>query len=153
MPDIRESILVRIKDILEIMAPERTLRNTDEITSRGGLAAILFDGDEGIDEDSEVPKSAMGDPRVLQDYMIMSPAIELIKGSETEDIGTDLNLYRKQLLPLIINDAALVSLVGRNGQIRYMGCSIETQAGENRSGTITFDFRIRYVLRVSDLTE
>jgi hypothetical protein len=150
--DIRESILVRIKDILETMVPLRTLRNTDEVSSgRGGDYAILFDGDETIDEENDTTRSSLGDPRILQDLLIMSPSIELIVGAETDDIGSELNDRRRRLLPLILSDSQLVSLVGRNGQIRYMGCSVETQAGENREGTITFDFRFKYLLRVADL--
>jgi len=152
MIDTRESILVRIKDIISTIAsPDRTLRNTDEVSGRGGTYAILFDGDEAIDEENDTTRSSLGDPSVVQDFMVMSPAVELITGAETEDIGSELNTLRRQLLPLILLDAELVSLVGSNGQIRYMGCSVETQAGDNREGTITFDFRFKYVLRVADL--
>ncbi len=149
MADIREEILVRLLAILGT-GVERTRRNSDDLSSKTGNAAVLHDGDESI-TDLPIQRNSRGDPRVLKDFVHMMPGITIIVGSSTEEVGTALNALRQFFLPAIINDATLISLVGPNGEIRYTGLTMETQAGENREGRMTLDFRFQYVLNVNTL--
>lgn len=148
--DKRELILVRLLAIMALTSADRTFRNEDDISARQDVTTILFDGDENITE-NPIPRSGRGDPRVSTDFMILSPSIEILINASTAAIGTILNGYRKQIIPNLINDSELISLVGPNGTIRYIGCTSETQAGENRAGRMTLRFDLVYVFKVSEL--
>lgn len=149
MADIREQILVRLLAILTA-GVDRVRRNSDDLSSKTGSAAVLFDGDE-TSTDLPIQRNSRGDPRVLKDFMHMTPTIAIVVAASTPEVGTALNGFRSTFLPAIINDATLISLVGPNGEIRYTGLTMETQAGENREGRLTLDFRFQYVLNINQL--
>lgn len=149
--DTRELILVRLRAIIETLAPNKAHRNDDGVTGRTGPHIILFDGGESKSDDISLPKNARGDPRILKDYMMLTPSITVILGSPTEQVGADLSGFRVLLIPTIINDSQLIALVGSSGELRYLGCVVETQIGEQREGRITLNFGIMYPFNVSDL--
>jgi hypothetical protein len=151
MADTREQILTQIVAILTTISGDRTGRNDDDLTGKPAVATVLFDGGETI-TDNPVARSPRGIPAVPKDFMHMTPEIMVILQAPTTTIGTLLNQYRVQLLPLILGDTTLASLVGANGEIRYTGCTVETQGGEAREGRMSLDFRFTYMLNVPALS-
>lgn len=149
MADTREAILVRLLAIIGGFV-SRTRRNSDDLSAKTGSAGVLSDGDETI-TDIPLRKNNRGDPRIIKDFLQMTPNITIIVGASTENIGTELNGLRAQMLPAIVNDSELISLVGPNGEIRYTGMTLETQAGESREGRLTLDMRLTYVLDINKL--
>lgn len=148
--DVRESILVRLLYLAESQAPGRADRNVGD-TSGIALSFVLLDGDEAEREDNSTPKNSRSDPRILRGFMVMNPTFIAILGAPSTDIGTLLNDVRRQVVPLVINDPELMLYVGANGEIRYTGCSLDTDTGEKREGRLLLNFRLIYPLNINDL--
>lgn len=148
--DRRENILARMRDLAETKAPGRADRNVGD-TSGLALSFVLLDGDETLREDNSTPRNSRGDPRILRDYMVMTPTFLAIIGAPSTDIGTLLNAVRQEIVPLIINDPELIFYVGPDGEIRYTGCSLDTDTGEKREGRLGINFRLIYPFSVDEL--
>lgn len=152
MADIREAILQRIQTIMESIAPGRVFRNIDDISGRSGLSIALHDGDEAVSDDFSLPVNSRGDPRIVKDYMSMTPSVLLILGGTSATVGSDMNANRALIIPLVIGDNTLAGYVGSNGKLRYTGASFDVQAGERREARMTLDFRFTYPIDVLHLT-
>lgn len=151
MADTREQILLQLVAIANSVAPTEATRNVDDMTASSQLAITILDGDEAPGDNFTPIRSSRGDPRVLLELMSMTPSVLLTLGAPTDRIGSDLNEVRRQLLPLVISDPTLMSLVTANGEIRYTGLAMETNPGEQREGRMTLDFKITYPLFISEL--
>jgi hypothetical protein len=149
--DVRENILVRLLSLADSQAPGRADRNVGS-TSGLDLSFIVLDGDEVTREDNSTPRNSRGDPRIMQDFTVMTPTFLAILGAPSTDIGTLLNAVRAQVVPLVINDPELISYVGPGGELRYSGCSLNTDTVEKREGRLELNFRITYPLSINDLS-
>jgi len=147
----RESILARLLTLVDTLAPGRADRNVGD-TSGLALSFVMLDGDESLREDNSTPRNSRGDPRILRDYMVMTPTLIAILGAPSTDIGTLLNSVREQVVPLVINDPLLIGFVGSDGELRYTGCALDTDTGEKREGRMLLNFRITYPLTISSTT-
>lgn len=152
----REDILARINVVIDnidgTLGLTQAGRNQDDLSGRSRPAVILHDGDENLRENNNTPKNMRGSgPGILVDFMDMRPRLELLINEKTIDVGTKLNEYRDKILPAIVMDTTLANLVGQNGEIRYLGLSTETSAGEKREGRITLNFSLLYTLDIAAL--
>lgn len=155
MADRREPILAQLLVIMQAITPGtgRCGRNLDDMSAAAAPGSVVLDGDETIRESESAtpPRSSRGDPRILTDYIVMTPSIQVVVSASSADVGTVLNSLRAQIIPAVINDSVLRTLVTSNGELRYTGLTMETQAGERREGRMTVDFRLVYPFNVSDL--
>jgi hypothetical protein len=150
--DRRELILARLLAIaVDIVGVDRAVRNTNEITGKTAPAIVINDGDEHVHEDSNAPRNALGNPAVMREFVQMEPSIQFLVGLPMKDVGTTINQYRAQIVPTIVQDSQLASAVSGDGEIRYTGCTMETQHGEKREGRMLLHFMFIYPLSVTEL--
>lgn len=156
MPDKREQILVRCRQVIEAVPGLASSggqvrgvgRNRDDITGKARPAIIVHDGGEEVVEMSSMPR------RSGVQLVKMQPQFVILIGSETEQIGTLANQFRAALINAIFTDDTLIGLAGGpfgNGDIRYEGCELETQAGTTREARLTVNISFTYAFRTSDL--
>lgn len=159
MADVREAILARIRALLPGipgLATGGVGRNRGDISPSARPAIILHDG-------SEEKVDLRGNPRggVLQ-LVKLNPQLEILVGAGHEDVGTLINGFRALLLSAVLNDATILSYIGRNplnpadtrfgsGDIAIESCELETQAGETREGRMAVNLAITYALVLADL--
>lgn len=154
--DVREQILARIRVIIGgIPGVAAAARNRIEISGTSRPAMVLHDGEE---EAFEVESPAIP-PRGSQlDFFHLQPRIQILAGAPTESVGPLLSGLRLLLIPAILNDATLLTLVGGpagirgQGQMRYLAATVETVSGQTNEATMELTFRFDYVFRLSDLT-
>ena len=149
MTDRRETILVQLLDIARtIPGIVAAFRNMDEISDSQRPCILILDADEAADD---------GDPSGLSRRphaprrVGMTPELYIMLGAKPEHIGTQLNVFRAEILKAVLTDAALVSLVGSNGDIRYEGCATALARGRMMEGEMGLSFTFKYVLRPDEL--
>lgn len=155
MADTRELILDRLYRILVELAPTgRALRNSENITSRTGLAFILLDGSEVVDENVRPIATARGQISQPLTHIIMSPDIIVLYTDKWETLGTQLNLWRSTLVKRIMApiDPELAEILGTNGSIRYVGCTVNApQSGERTEGRLELHLSFGYPFNASTI--
>lgn len=152
MRDIREQILSRVLDINTTIAPpNRSFRNRSEITGRVGVGIILNDGDEAQRQDAIGTKNVRGRIGAQILFMEMTPSVQVLIPASSENLGASSNSYRARLLAAYFGDTELQTIVGPNGQMEYLGCTFEDEAGENQQGRLTLNLSITYPFRIADL--
>lgn len=152
--DVREQILSRIRAVLGTVAgAQLAARNRIPVSGASRPALVLQDGSE---EECETENPG---PRGSQkSLMRLSPRVMILAGAPAESIGATLSTLRAALLPAILKDSQLLSLVGGpagirgQGQMRYSGCAVELQTGETQEAVMQLDFTFEYVLSLEDLT-
>ena len=75
----------------------------------------------------------------------------ILLGATPATVGSTLNGLRAQLVKSVLTDAALASLVGPNGRVRYAGCSTQLGHGRSMEGFMAVHFAFSYVLRPEQL--
>ena len=149
MTDKREAILMRIVEIAK-MVPGivAVFRNTDEISEKQRPCILILDADEAADDAD--PSGLSRHPNAPR-RVGMTPEVYVMLGAKPEHIGTELNLFRAAILKAVLTDAALASLVGSNGDIRYEGCATALARGRMMEGEMGLSFTFTYVLRPDEL--
>lgn len=149
MADTRELILDRLYRILiEIAVDEkRVRRNDDTITSRLGGVWVLLDGSEVVDDTVRQLFPSRGQISQPLTFIRMTPQLIVLVSSRWEDLGTQLNLYRSTLIKRIMAplDSELSDILGTNGIVRYVGCTVNTpQSGERTEGRLEVNIDFTY---------
>lgn len=140
MSDKREEILARLLEILEGIKDFTTVaRNLDEMPETGRPCAILMDGDETRSDTSE----GIGMQVLIMDMM---PVISIGVSSSPENVGTEANALRCKVVPAILRDAELETLIGRKGRIRFEGVSGKLSHGSLMASDLQLNFSICYTL-------
>lgn len=149
MTDKREAILMRIVEIAK-MVPGivGVFRNTDEISDRQRPCILILDADEAADDGD--PSGLSRRPNALR-RVGMTPELYVMLGAKPEQIGAELNGFRAAIMKAVLTDAALASLVGTNGDIRYEGCATALARGRMMEGEMGLSFTFSYVLRPDEL--
>jgi hypothetical protein len=151
LADVREDILVRLHEILATIPNIRVAqRNNPDLTEDQLPAAILFDGDEDTDDQSDQSMRPPNRPTMVS----MMPAIVLAQ--QSNEAGSDLTTLRRELLKRVLTDTALNETIvktGRNGNgaIRYLGCQTDFGEGRSLTGGLLARFMFRYVLKPDEL--
>jgi len=142
---------VRLHEILATIPNIRVAqRNNPDLTEDQLPAAILFDGDEDTDDQSDQSMRPPNRPTMVS----MSPAIVLAQ--QSNEAGSDLTTLRRELLKRVLTDTALNETIvktGRNGNgaIRYLGCTTDLGFGRSLTGSLSARFMFRYVLKPDEL--
>jgi hypothetical protein len=145
----REEILTRLFVIAQAIANDVTNEIEAAFRNRGLLdqdkrpCIALMDGDE---ENSLSPVQT-GRVRMSPSIMRMTPQVYIIlknKKPKNDNIGTELNTLRGVVIRAIATDADLLTLIGGNGTIQYLGCETDLKSGELAEGQMRLDFELRY---------
>ncbi len=104
-------------------------------------ALIILDGEEQADDrDPDIrPASA---PRRIK----MRAVIEILLGTLPEDVGTQLNSFRRLVLNAIFTDVTLLGLTLNGRSIRYLGCNTGFDMGRQLEGTMWVHVEFTYFL-------
>ena len=147
MTDKREAILVRLLAIYRTVDGIATVaRNKQVAEDWKWPALLLLDGDEEAEEALGRGRPPTGLARVT-----MTPETYLILGELPENVGTELNRYRARIVKAVLTDAELLTIVGKNGEIAYLGCATTLTLARNIIGDLGLNFAITYVLNQADL--
>lgn len=143
MADKREDILARLKAVFAaIPGIDYVGRNEDAADDDRRPAIFMFDADEMAD-DNDPPARAPMSPRRIA----MTPEVYVIVGGKPEDVGTVVNGFRAAVIKAVLSDAALNTLVGTNGHIRYEGAVTALGKGRQMIAECTLAFTFNYLLR------
>jgi hypothetical protein len=147
--DRREEALARLHEIIDgIEGIRKGYRNLDDIAGIARPCSRMFDGAEGLNENAASPGEHRGGGGHV---LTMRPPIGIALSGTPETIGTELNKMRVKFIKAITTDAALLSICGRNGRIRYEGLTSEIAAGRAVEGESFLLFAISYPLIPSEL--
>lgn len=161
--DRRERILTRMEELLQGVCTQLGgwiyARNRGELPDEMRPALILLDADEAVGLPVQL-NQARGQLRTPPMIMEMRPQLfAVLKDREPKNllVGTDLLTARRLILPLLLpsllTDDTLKSLVGSNGFIRYEGLLTDLATGRSMRGECQFNFVFGYVLRLDELTQ
>lgn len=153
--DRREQILVRL---VELMA-ENYVQAATVVRNRGLLAAdvrpavAIMDGDEiSRVTGDQLGRGIGGRPGIVPHIVTMSPEIFVVPKPvkpSNEGVGTLVNDFRMAIGNAIANDPVLISIVGPNGSIAYLGMVTDLKSGSACDGQSKLNFSFTYPL---DLT-
>ena len=147
MSDIREEILDRLLIILGAVSDVSAVgRNDDSLSERQGTTISLFDAGETTED-----LIGSGKPPQSIFRMTMEPEIIVTLGTTPEAVGQELNNLRARVLNAILTDADLYNLVGKNGEVRYLGCDTDLRRGRDLKGEMQLGFSITYVVNPATL--
>lgn len=143
MTDKRETLLVRLLAIAgERNGVRYTARNELDVSEEHLPAIVLYDADE---TPAEVEQTRIRDGRAAQ-VMVMSPQYCIFAIKDSTQIGTDINALLADLRDAVRTDAALRSLCGTNGNVRYAGCQTDLAPGRDMIGRSVVHIAITYIL-------
>lgn len=154
MTDIRESILVRLEDVLGGIAGITSVyRDRAEMPIEKLPAAILLDGSEFVAQEIPPHKFVKMPPALFtlvpQIFIVLKPRDDMtnttLDGADAP-VGPELSDYRNKVIAAVVNDPTLLSLVGSNGQITYRGSDTDMQSGSSMVGQIQLHFHFNYTL-------
>ena len=148
MTDKREDILVRLLAIYRTVDGVAKVARNEQAADDWNFPALLL-----LDADEEGEEAALGRGRPANApiRVTMTPETYLILGKLPEDVGTELNRYRARIVKAVLTDAELLTIVGTNGQIAYLGCASSLSRGREIIGDIGLNFEITYILNPADL--
>jgi hypothetical protein len=118
--------------------------------------AIVLDGIERKILGSEaLGRTTPGSRRVSPSIMGLNPQIFFVlrpvPQREADTLGPLLSDWRAKLLKAILADQQLLSLVGPNGDIEYLGSETDMQTGRSMEGQLQINVQFRYVFNPADL--
>lgn len=146
MSDKREEILSRIYTLLKTIQNVTVARDLDEMPEESRPCIVLLSGNETRSDSSE--------GRGLQVLMMaMAPMIAIGVSSTPDGVGPAANAIRAKILPAILGDAQLVTLMGKEakGRIFYNGCGDKLSHGNLMASDLQLNFEIYYTLNPADL--
>jgi hypothetical protein len=150
MADVREDTLARLLAVVAAIPNLRSsYRNNVEITEDEFPCGVVLDGDEETDDASDASMRLSTKPFIAR----MSPQIIIVdKGDLT---GSDLDVFRRELIKRVLTDTELNEIVGAgrqgNGAIRYLGCITDVGWLRTMRVAVLTNFQFKYAQRVLDL--
>jgi len=147
MIDRREQLLARMVAICASLNPTTSGRNILAVDDIKRPALIVLDGDEQASGSDPItrPNNA---PRRLMLESIVHVLVDDVPG----EVGTTLNIWRRQLISAIESDATLRSLTQADGTVRYVGLDVGMMPARNAAGAMYLKFQLTYWLRINELT-
>lgn len=152
MSDKREQIIVRL---LELMAEEyiqaaTVVRNRGLLKQDDRPAIAILDGDERARLTGDGQGTGVrGRVGMSVQLMTMTPQVFVIPKSakpNNEGIGTLVNEFRDIIVRVVAQDSVLLSILGSNGSVAYMGMETDLKSGSHLDGQARLDFAFTYVL-------
>lgn len=130
-------------------------RNRGNLKGEKLPAAVFLDGGERIHPDtSTYGKAKPGMPHTLMTLtpqVFIEPEPDKVIGNPT--VTAAMVAFRRQVLKLFLHDDELLSLLGDDGQIEYLGNDSDMQTGAPMKGELQFDFAITYVFDPDDFVD
>lgn len=154
--DRRELILARVEAILKgvdlgLGSGWRNRGNFSSLSSDNFPLGVVLDGDEEI----VTPSRNKSNPEMPFALFVLLPEIHIAfdptKTIENADIGPLMSLWRGKLIYAFVNDTALLSLLGDDGDIEYQRMQSDMRAGAPMLGAMKFDFAFTYLLDPDEL--
>ncbi len=147
MSDKREDILVRLMAIYRTVDGVAKVVRNEQVADDGNFPTLLLlDADEEAEDTTGRGRPPTGLVRVT-----MTPETYLILGDLPENVASELNRYRARIVKAVLSDAELLTIVGKNGEIAYLGCATSLTRGREIIGDIGLNFAITYKLNQADL--
>lgn len=152
MTDRRELILARLAAILETVPTVKVVvRNRGELPEDKRPAICLLDADE-----TARPSVAQSRGRLIAVPCLvdMIPEIYVVMDAReppNQNIGEDMNAMRIVIVKTIMGDAELISILGSNGDIRFIGLQTDMASGRSMEGQMHIRMAFTYVLKPSEL--
>lgn len=144
--DKREVILAAIGTVAATVFPAANVfRNTLQIPEGARPACVVLDADESAIEGEPEGRPSRG-PVIVA----MTPEIHILLGDTSEDVGTALNGYRRQLVKALATDASLVAAC-HHGFIRFQSFATGLSSGRNMESQGLLAMEFRYMLRPEKL--
>jgi len=144
MLDRREAILAQLEVIFGTLGAS-VGRNRGPNSEDALPAIILHDGVEQAEDLHGAPRGS------VVDMVKMEPQIFVLVTGPAKAIGTTINALRASLLHAVLTDATLKAAITSNGQIRYVGCTLTTEAGEGREADMEIKLSFQYPFLISEL--
>jgi hypothetical protein len=151
MTDVRQDILTRLLAVVATIPNlHAAYRNNDDIPEDQFPVAIVLDGDEETDDNTDATMRPPNRPTLVQ----MTPDILIL--NQDPNFGADLDPMRRELIKRVLTDTELneqIVKTGRhgNGAIRYLGCQFGHAWLRNLHGAMKAQFLFKYMLRPDDL--
>lgn len=147
MTDVREDILARLLEVVASIPNIRfAKRNDTDIAEHQFPAVIVFDGDEDSDGEKDIGSSRPANrPYVVQ----MTPHVVFIE--QANAVGTEISVFRRELIKRVLNDATIIALVGGSGNFRYLGDQTDFGWGRTLQGALVARFVFKYPLKIEEL--
>jgi hypothetical protein len=145
--DLREEILNRLFNIVASIPGIRSAaRNYIDVAEDRLPSATVLDGDEESDGINDIGSSRPPNrPYVVQ----MTPYVLVIE--QADAAGTQLSGFRREVIKRVLTDASLITLVGANGNIRYLGNQSDFGWGRSLQGAMVAQFTFKYPLKIEEL--
>lgn len=150
--DRREIMLQRLLAVLQSIPGIKTCeRNLDQVAASQRPAIIVIDAHEMVDRGSLLNLTKPTNAPTIVD---MSPQIILsLSGTKgQDDVGTQLNNYRVQILAAVLKDPTMQSLLSPNGTITYEGCGTSIARGGKIEGEMGINLCFHYPLIPEELS-
>jgi hypothetical protein len=144
--DTRELILARLVAVCgAVEGVAAVARNRLDVAGLARPAVLVGDG---IEEMRDAPPGARyGELSRME----LTPDITVIARGGTDGGGQLMSLYRSRLLAMVLTDAELIAITGRNGGIRYQGCLAAPPDPEGREYRLDLTLVFSYVFKLGDL--
>lgn len=144
--DKREAILARLMEVCAgLTGIVSAARNVLDVPALARPAFVVQDGSE------ERLDAAISDNRSGAGRFELNAQCWLLIRGGANDVGPLMSLFRARLLSAITADAALRSLTGTVGGIRYDGCTVSEPTPESKEPRMDLNFTFVYTLAMSDL--
>ncbi len=145
--DRREAILARLLVIASGIAGVKTARrNEASLSERARPGIVILDADEVV----ELPTTGSGKPARAPSVVSMTPEVVIQLQDNSEDVGSQLNAFRRLWLQAVLTDAEILGLVGPNGEVRYEGCATALSRGRTMEGEMGVAIAFLYPLKPSE---
>jgi hypothetical protein len=152
MTDRREQVLTAILAALkEVSGVQSVIRNRGALLADMRPAVVLLDGDENS---RDPPPQGRGQLSLSPNLIDLTPEIYVVMDTrlpQNEGIGEDMNALRVLILTALMSNAALIAVLGSNGDIKYDGCETDMASGRSMEGQMHLRLTFTYVLRPSEL--
>lgn len=150
MADKRELILVRLVELMseEYIAAQTVVRNRGLLQQDDRPAVAILDGDERarLTGDGQ-GRGNGGRVGMGPQLMTMTPQLFIVPKSvkpANVGIGTTVNEFRDTIVRVVAQDPQLLSILGGNGSVAYMGMETDLKSGANLDGQARLDFSFTY---------
>lgn len=149
MADIREAIMARIVELMDLPGVNEVVRNQLYSDDTKPSTISVFEGDELIDDADQA--ATRNRPANAPVVMHMQPQIHLQKFASAADVGSDLSTMRAAVIKAIAADATLAgyTVKGRGGI--YLGFESDLAFAREMLGQMALKFQFTYSLNPSDL--
>jgi hypothetical protein len=145
--DTREVLLARLVAVCGAVEGVNAVgRNVLDVAALARPAVIVQDGIEQMrDLANGARYSEVG-------RMELSPAVTVfVRAGGGVDPGGLMSLYRSRVVMAVLTDAELIAATGRNGGIRYEGCTAMAPDAETKEHRIDLNFVFAYAWKLDDL--